>query len=247
MVQFTLRSCSVCIIYKCPKGVLMKILLLEDDLALSDIILEYLEDNGNDVDLVYDGQEALNAAYESHYDIYLFDVNVPAIKGFDLLQMIRDEGDQTPAVFITSLNDIEDVSAGFKSGADDYIKKPFELAEMLIRIRNIQKRSFTQKRSTQVSIAKDLFFDINKEILLHKNETVSLPLKELKALKHFLKYPNELVTFETLYSVLWDFDENPTSESLRAHIKNLRKNLGQDIIHSVRGSGYRLEMKCLTV
>ena len=221
----------------------MKILLLEDDLALSDIILEYLQDNGNDVHLVYDGQEALNSAYESHYDLYLFDVNVPAIKGFDLLKMLRDENDKTPTIFITSLNDIEDVSAGFESGADDYIKKPFELAELLLRINNIHKRTYTQTRSNEIKITEGLIFDIDKELLLDQNKSVSLPLKELKALKHFLQHPNELVTFETLYSVLWDFDENPSSESLRAHIKNLRKNLGQDLIHSVRGSGYRLEIK----
>ncbi|SFZ97802.1 Two-component system response regulator DccR [hydrothermal vent metagenome] len=221
----------------------MKILLLEDDLALSDIIREYLQDNENEVDLVYDGEEALNTAYEHNYDLYLFDVNVPAIKGFDLLKILRDEGDNTPTVFITSLNDIEDVSAGFESGADDYIKKPFELAELLIRIDNIYKRSFTQSRSQKISITKDLIFDIDQEVLLVNNEIVVLPLKELKALKHFLHHPNELVTFETLNSVLWDYDENPSSESLRAHIKNLRKHLGQDIIHSVRGSGYRFEMK----
>jgi DNA-binding response OmpR family regulator len=220
----------------------MKILLLEEDLALSDIILEYLQDNGNKVDLVYDGQEALNAAYEMHYDLYLFDVNVPAIKGFDLLKLLREEGDKTPTVFITSLNDIEDVSAGFESGADDYIKKPFELAELLIRLNNIYKRSYTQTRTKEITIAKDLLFDIEKELLLTKNESIALPLKELKALKLFLQYPNEVVTFETLYSVLWDYDETPSSEALRAHIKNLRKNLGQDLIHSVRGSGYRFEI-----
>ena len=228
------------------KELKMKILLLEDDLALSDIILEYLQDHDNEVMLVYDGQEALNAAYESHYDMYLFDVNVPAIKGFDLLKILRESGDNTPTIFLTSLNDIEDISKGFESGADDYIKKPFELAELLIRMQNIQKRSFTQKRSTRIEIAKDLAFDIDKEMLLQKNEAITLPLKELKALKHFLQYPNELVTFETLYAVLWDFDENPSSESLRAHMKNLRKNLGQDIIHSVRGSGYRLQMNDLS-
>jgi DNA-binding response OmpR family regulator len=228
------------------KELKMKILLLEDDLALSDIILEYLQDHDNEVLLVYDGQEALNAAYESHYDMYLFDVNVPAIKGFDLLEILRESGDNTPTIFLTSLNDIEDISRGFESGADDYIKKPFELAELLIRIQNIQKRSFAQKRSTRIEIAKDLEFDIDKEMLFQKNESIVLPLKELKALKHFLQYPNELVTFETLYAVLWDFDENPSSESLRAHMKNLRKNLGQDIIHSVRGSGYRLQMNDLS-
>lgn len=221
----------------------MKILLLEDDLALSDIILEYLEDNANDVDLVYDGNEALTSAYEHHYDIYLFDVNVPAISGFDLLKMLRENGDNTPTIFITSLNDIEDVSEGFESGADDYIKKPFELAELLIRIKNIQKRSYTQTRSQSVTIASNLIFDIEKELLINNDKIITLPLKELKALKYFLQYPNEVVTFDTLYEVLWDYDENPSSVALRAHIKNLRKHLGQNLIHSVRGSGYRFELK----
>ena len=113
------------------------------------------------VDLVYDGEEALNKAYEEHYDLYVFDVNVPAIKGFDLLKMLRDNDDTTPAIFITSLNDIEDVSAGFESGADDYIKKPFDLAELMIRIKNIQKRSFAKVRSTTILIQQNLYYRNN--------------------------------------------------------------------------------------
>ncbi|HEY9128728.1 MAG TPA: response regulator transcription factor [Sulfurovum sp.] len=221
----------------------MKILLLEDDIGLSDIISEYLQDNDFDIDLVYDGEEALDRAYESNYDLYIFDVNVPAIKGFDLLKILRDKGDSTPTIFVTSLNDIEDVSKGFESGADDYLKKPFELAELLLRIKNIQKRSYTQQRSTIVQIDKDITFNIDSEMLQTSEGNVSLPQKELKLLKHFLKHPNEVVTFESLNEVLWDYDETPSSESLRAHIKNLRKHLTKDMIHNLRGLGYRFEMK----
>jgi len=221
----------------------MKILLLEDDIGLSDIISEYLQDNDFDIDLVYDGEEALDRAYESNYDLYIFDVNVPAIKGFDLLKILRDKGDSTPTIFVTSLNDIDDVSKGFESGADDYLKKPFELAELLLRIKNIQKRSFTQQRSTIIQIDKDVTFNIDSELLYTPEGSVSLPQKELKLLKHFLKHPNEIVTFESLYEVLWDYDETPSSESLRAHIKNLRKHLTKDMIHNLRGLGYRFEMK----
>lgn len=221
----------------------MKILLLEDDIALSDIMSEYLEDNDFELDLVYDGEEALESAYESQYDLYIFDVNVPAIKGFDLLQTLRENGDTTPAIFVTSLNDIEDVSKGFESGADDYLKKPFELAELLLRIKNIQKRSFTQQRSTIIQIDKTITFDIETELLYTGEESVSLPQKELKLLKHFLKHPNEIITFESLNEVLWDYDETPSAESLRAHIKNLRKHLNKDMIQNLRGLGYRFEMK----
>ena len=221
----------------------MKILLLEDDIALSDIMSEYLEDNNFELDLVYDGEEALESAYESHYDLYIFDVNVPAIKGFDLLRTLRENGDTTPTIFVTSLNDIEDVSKGFESGADDYLKKPFELAELLLRIKNIQKRSFTQQRSTIIHIDETITFDIDTELLYTGEESVSLPQKELKLLKHFLKHPNEIITFDSLNEVLWDYDETPSSESLRAHVKNLRKHLNKDMIQNLRGLGYRFEMK----
>ena len=221
----------------------MKILLLEDDIALSDIIAEYLNDKGFELDIVYDGEEALSNAYESQYDLYLFDVNVPAIKGFDLLKMLRENADTTPTIFITSLNDIEDVSEGFESGADDYIKKPFELAELLLRIKNIQKRSFAQQRSSVVKIDGNLVFDIETELLTTGDESISLPPKELKAFKHFLQHPNKIITFEDLYTVMWDYDETPSSESLRAHIKNLRKHLSQDMIQNIRGTGYRFTLK----
>lgn len=221
----------------------MKILLLEDDIALADVIAEYLEDNGLTLNLVYDGEEALTYAYESQYDLYIFDVNVPAIQGFDLLTTLRDNGDATPTIFITSLNDIDDVSKGFESGADDYIKKPFELAELLLRIKNIQKRSFTQQRSSLIQIGDAITFNLDTELLKTPEGSISLPHKEKKLLKYFLQHPNEIVTFENLYKVMWDYDETVSPESLRAHIKNLRKHLTQDMIQNLRGVGYRFEMK----
>ncbi len=217
----------------------MNILVLEDDIALSDIIAEYLRDNRFVVDIVYDGEEALSQAYECSYDLYVLDVNVPAIKGFDLLKMLRNKGDTTPAIFITSLNDIEDVSEGFKSGADDYLKKPFELAELLLRIKNIQKRSYAQQRSSTIKIDKNTIFDIDTELLKINGENIALPPKELKALKYFLQHANTTVSFEDLYRIMWNYDENASAESLRAHMKNLRKYFALDTIQNLRGEGYR--------
>ncbi len=221
----------------------MKILLLEDDIALADIMSEYLQDNGFELDLVYDGEEALDYAYETRYDLYIFDVNVPAIKGFDLLKILRESGDATPTIFVTSLNDIDDVSKGFESGADDYLKKPFELAELLLRIKNIQKRAFTQQRSTIIHIDENITFDIDTELLHTTEGSISLPQKELKLLKYFLQHPNEIITFENLHKVMWDYDETVSAESLRAHIKNLRKHLTKDMIQNLRGLGYRFTLQ----
>ncbi len=221
----------------------MNVLLLEDDVALADIIAEYLYDNHFNVDLVYDGEEALNQAYEHSYDLYVLDVNVPAIKGFDLLKMLRDKGDTTPAIFITSLNDIEDVSEGFKSGADDYLKKPFELAELLLRIKNIQKRSFAQQRSSVIKIDKNITFNIDTELLIVDTQSIALPPKELKALKYFLQHINVTVSFDDLYRIMWNYDENASAESLRAHMKNLRKYFAPNTIQNLRGEGYRFIIK----
>ncbi|UFH58181.1 response regulator transcription factor [Sulfurovum mangrovi] len=217
----------------------MKILLLEDDLALADIIKEYLEDNDFEVQLVTDGEEALDKTYENNYDLYIFDVNVPLLRGFDLLKQLRKNDDRTPTIYITSLNDIEDISEGFESGADDYLKKPFELAELLLRIKNLQKRSFTQKRSSIIEISENTTFDLECELLYVDQKPISLAPKELRALKYFLQHPNHTVTFDQLYDVMWDYDEESSAVSLRAHMKNLRKKLGQDKIQNIRGVGYR--------
>ena len=108
--------------------------------AMRILILQFLMKQDNAVSLTAI-EEALEKAYESSYDLYIFDVNVPAIKGFDLLKMLRDKGDSTPTIFITSLNDIEDVSKGFESGADDYLTKPFNREELVARIHAIVRRS----------------------------------------------------------------------------------------------------------
>ncbi len=220
----------------------MKILLLEDDVALSEVITEYLEDAGYDVKSVYDGQEALDRSYESKYDLYIFDVNVPTIKGFDLLELLRGRNDTTPAIFITALNNIEDVSLGFESGCDDYLKKPFELAELLLRIKNIQKRVFVQPRSSIIKIFDDLVFDIEKELLIKLGSKIQLPKKELKALKYFLQHSSKVVSYEELFEAMWDFDEEPSMKSLRVHMRNLRHLLGHDLIKNTRGIGYRFDL-----
>ena len=124
-----------------------KVLLMEDDAQLSEIIKEYLEENGYDVKLATDGEEAFDMAYEEKFDIFLLDVKVPLMNGFDLLSKLRREGNETPAIFLTSLNGIEDLSRAFEAGCDDYLKKPFELKELLLRVKSISKRVFITKQT----------------------------------------------------------------------------------------------------
>ena len=215
-----------------------KILLLEDDLNLSDTVCDYLEEKGFEVICVYDGEEALSSIYENRFDLLLLDVNVPIKNGFQVLKEIRKDGNNTPAIYITSLNSVDSLEQGYSSGCDDYIRKPFELKELLIRIQTILKREFSQK-SEIVNITETITFNSISSELKDADKEIKLNLKELKLLKFFLQHPNELLVHDRIYDYVWDYDEEYSDNSLRTYIKNLRKILGKDKIVSLKKLGYR--------
>ena len=219
-----------------------KILLLEDDLNLSDTVCDYLEEKGFEVICVYDGEEALSSIYENRFDLLLLDVNVPIKNGFQVLKEIRKDGNNTPAIYITSLNSVDSLEQGYSSGCDDYIRKPFELKELLIRIQTILKREFSQK-SEIVNITETITFNSISGELKSGDELIKLNLKELKLLKFFLQHPNELLSHDRIYDHVWDYDEEYSDNSLRTYIKNLRKILGKDKIVSLKKLGYRFNQK----
>ena len=219
-----------------------KLLLLEDDLTLSETVVEYFEEQGFDVTPVYDGEEAISAIYENRFDLLLLDVNVPSMNGFEVLKQVRAEENSTPAIFITSLNSMNSLEEGFESGCDDYIRKPFELKELLLRVQTIIKREFANK-SELVKIDENIFFDTKTNELKRDGELVKLNFKELKLLKFFLQNPNELLTHERIYDYVWEYDEEYSDNSLRTYIKNLRKALGKEKIVSLKKLGYRFNQE----
>lgn len=215
------------------------VLLLEDDLALNETIVDYLETQGFDVMPFYDGLEAQRAIYEKNFDLYLLDVNVPDMNGFELLKYARSEGKTNPAIFITSLNAISDVESGYESGCDDYIRKPFALKELLLRIETLLKREFFHNSNETIEIDTDISYDITNATLTLHGKTQPLSQKESKLLKLFLQHKNTLLTHETIYEHLWEYDEEPSESALRTYIKNLRKYLGGEKIVSLKKLGYR--------
>jgi len=219
-----------------------KLLLLEDDLTLSETIVDYFEEQGFEVFAVYDGQEALEIAYENSFDLLLLDVNVPLLNGFELLKQIREQNNNTPAIFITSLNSMDSLEEGFESGCDDYIRKPFELKELLLRVQTIIKREFSNK-GEEIKIDDNITFDTTNNQLIKDNQVVALNLKELKLLKFFLQNKDQLLVHERIYDNVWEYDEQYSDNSLRTYIKNLRKILGKDRIVSLKKLGYRFNSK----
>ncbi|MGP2656799.1 response regulator transcription factor [Malaciobacter sp. WC5094] len=216
----------------------MKILLLEDDLLLNEIIEEHLEEKGHDIDCAYDGNEALEFIYSKNYDILLFDVNVPSLNGFELLKHLRDENINTATIFITSANLLEDVEEGFKTGCDDYIKKPFELKELDLRIKNVC-RLHNISPNKLLKISEDIKFDVNNLEIIKDNEKIHIRQKESDVLLYLMKRKNVAVSVDELSMNVWAYEDNPSPATIRTYIKNLRKILNEDLISNIRGVGYR--------
>jgi len=220
-----------------------KLLLLEDDLTLSETIIDYFEEQGFVVKAAYDGEEAYEIIYEEKFDIFLLDVNVPLLNGFELLKKLREEGNTTPAIFITSLNSMNSLEEGFDSGCDDYIRKPFELKELLLRVQTIVRREFSKNKNTKIEIDDNIIFDTSSNELIKDGQIVQLNFKEQKLLKFFLQNSDELLVHDKIYDYVWDYDEQYSDNSLRTYIKNLRKILGKDRIVSLKKLGYRFNSK----
>ena len=165
--------------------------------------------------------------------------SVPSINGFKLLKSLRDANIQTPAIFTTSLSGIDNLTNGYDSGADDYIKKPFVLKELLMRTKALLKREFKTSNS-ELEISDNILFNTHTNELVIDNKLVQIHQKELLLLKLLLKHKNESVSFETIYQNVWSFDETHSEMSIRTYIKNLRKYLGKEKILSIKKVGYTL-------
>lgn len=218
------------------------ILLLEDDISLSDTIKQFLEHKGYNVFCAYDGFTAQDLAYEKQIDLMLLDVKVPHLSGFEFLKKLRSEGKETPAIFITSLHGIDDVEKGFTLGCDDYIRKPFALKELSVRIESLLKRQFGS-HSDITEVNNNLQFDLLNLTLLKDNKEIKLKNKEVKLLKLFLTHPNEVINRSKIFETLWEYGEEPNDGSLRTYIKVLRSHIGRESIETIKNVGYRYVKK----
>ena len=209
-----------------------KILLLEDDEILSETLIELLEAEGFSLTHVKDGQEALDATFVSQYDLMLLDVNVPFVNGFELLKELREAGDKTVAIFLTALTDIDSLAHGFEIGADDYIKKPFDFDELLVRIKALLKKQYS---GNKVEIG-DFIFDTQSEELYKNGKFIKLTPYETTITKILLKNRGNTISKYELLDLLNEGEEM-SEGALRVHINSLRK-IGLPVI-TIRGVGYR--------
>lgn len=217
----------------------MKILLLEDDLALSDIIEDHLTHSGYEVTLASNGQDALEYLIDNKYDLALLDINTPIMSGIEVLQTIRHEyKDQTPVIILTAYQDTRHLKVSFESGVDDYIKKPFDLEELDQRILKLC-RHFSINQNEAIQIDKEIYFSPNSCEVIKSNKKISIAQKERDMLKYFVTHKNRVISSDELLQNIWEYDEMPTDATIRVYIKNLRELLGKERIETIRGIGYK--------
>ena len=215
-----------------------RILLLEDDLQLSDTIKQFLEHHKYEVIVAYDAYRARDLIYERDIDLMLLDIKVPYQSGFDLLDDIRKEGNSTPAIFITSLHSVEDVTRGFDVGCDDYIRKPFALRELLVRVESHIKKQFISYEEV-IKLDDDVSYYPKEFKLVKENQTISLKKKEAMLLNLFLEHQNHLLSYDQIFETLWEYGEEPSSGSLRTYVKTIRSIIGKRHIETIKNIGYR--------
>jgi len=219
----------------------LKVLLLEDDPALNDLLNEHLCDKGYEVTLCTNGQEALEYLVDEVFDIALLDINTPLMSGIEVLKTLRTEyKNQTPIIILTAYQDTKHLKESFESGVDDYIKKPFDLEELDQRVMKLCKQ-FMIDQTDQIVIASNIIFKPDTCELLIDNNIKHIALKERDILKYFCKHKKRVISSDELLQNIWTYEEMPTDATIRVYIKNLRELLGKDRIQTIRAIGYKFE------
>lgn len=220
----------------------MNILLIEDDLTLNELITDYLKLNGNSVVSLEDGMNAIDTINKTNFDLYIIDINIPHINGLEIVKYIRQKDISTPIIMITASMELENFKTAYKNGCDYYIKKPFYLEELEIRIDKLLSKK--SNGNSLIKISDTITYDTEYEELSVRGEVKRLRKKERLLLNILLKNVNKLVTNEIIENYVW---ENEIKElyPLRQLVNDLRKHFdnGEKFIFAERGMGYKFEIK----
>ncbi len=216
----------------------MKILLLEDDIMLNETIAEYLSSVGHSVMTVKDGEECMKILDTEKFDLFVFDINVPEIDGLTLLENLHNEKRMVPTIFISALIDIEDISRAFDIGCHDYLKKPFHLKELSIRIDKILKTADVPMQHKRLS--KSYSFDCENMTLYYNNEPQVITKRQLEIIELLTNNRSLVCNYDMFRDYVWndDFIDNAT---IRAEVNRVKKVLNEDFIINIRGVGYMVE------
>lgn len=222
----------------------MRILLVDDEVELTDPLSRLLTREGYGVDVAYDGMSGSELASGGNYDLLILDWMLPKRSGLEICRQLRSQGQTTPVLFLTAKDTLDDRVEGLDAGADDYLVKPFELRELLARVRALLRRSATTDTNTNQRLRlANLELDLENQLAYRNERLIELSEKESQLLEFFMRHAGQLLTHGQIYQHLWKDEEQPSSNVVAALIRLLRRKIeahGETpLIHTVYGKGYR--------
>lgn len=220
---------------------MQKILVVEDDYDIQELLQNFLQEAGYAVAIASDGVEALDVFSQNTFDLILLDVMLPKIDGFGVCELIRKQS-QTPIIMLTALSGEEEQIRGLDLQVDDYITKPFSMPVLVRKIAAVLRRSSQQQEDQHCTISyQNLILDLDSYIAAVDGVTYELTQREFEVLRELLTHQGRVLTRQNLLDKLWRYDFYGDERVVDTHIKNLRKKLGIDFIQTIRGVGYKID------
>lgn len=226
----------------------IKILLIEDEKKIADTLSKGLKELDYHVDIAYDGKIGLRLFESGTFNLIITDINLPGINGYDLCKIIRSRNQHIPLMMLTALNTTNDKIEGFDAGADDYLVKPFEFKELLVRIRALLKRTMNQQMPAgNILKVADLELNVDSKEVMRDGNPIILTAKEFQLLEYFLRNRNRVVSRADIAERVWDLDFDTKTNVIDVYVNFLRKKIDKDfeskLIHTVVGMGYMMKEK----
>ncbi|XDA97375.1 response regulator transcription factor [Sulfitobacter sp. LCG007] len=222
----------------------MKLLVVEDDATTGAYIARGLREEGQTVDLVEDGREALFQATEGNYDVMIVDRMLPGLDGLTLVKTLRGAGNRTPVLFLTSLGSVDDRIGGLNAGGDDYLVKPFAFGELSARVAALARRPQALEQETVLRCG-PLEMDLIGRKVTREGQTIDLLPREFSLLEHLMRRKGRVQTRTMLLEAVWDLSFDPMTNVVETHISRLRakvdKPFDTELIQTVRGAGYKID------
>jgi two-component system copper resistance phosphate regulon response regulator CusR len=223
----------------------MKVLVIEDEQQVSSFIRQGLEELDHEVEVAYDGNAGQQLALTNSYDVIVLDIVIPGINGFDLCKNVKNEKPNTPVLMLTTLSTTADKINGFDSGADDYLLKPFEFAELTARIKALSRRPNLQNSPNQnILVYDNLKLDIDRKVAERSKKTIKLSAKEFSLLEYFMKNADRVISRAELADKIWDIKFETGTNVVEVYMNMLRNKIDRDfepkLLHTRIGLGYVL-------
>lgn len=220
----------------------MKILLLEDEIDYQETIAEYLESLGYEVEAFENGTDALDAIYEKSFHLLLLDIRVPGLNGYEIVKKIREDNNDIPVIFLTSLTDIDNLSIGYELGCNDYIRKPFATQELKYRVEQTLKLFYFHTNKERISLNYGYSYDTTDNEIIFEDKVVQLTQKEKKVFHYLISRIDKYVQTKELWEDVWDY-KLVTEAYIRMCIKKIRAKTRYELIDSRKGLGYKVDSK----